>query len=219
MVTHNKEIVRAQDNFRVSGPGRVGPPSRLLGKGESQDQSIFVGIAVIGFPASSFLKRPFFIKRPGRVIGFTHFQVDVNAAAAAYQVQKTAQQVRSQAAPPRGTAYRNVFNLPLRTGNLPGSQKAHHKIVLLDHQSNLVVRSLRRKQFCVLLRGPTRRRGGVCSDFHQPGKVGWLRWPHAYRTHADFVPSLACTALVPSLFNRLMSAPKILSRPILSGFL
>src|SRR5215831_13512968 len=123
--------------------------------------------------------------------------------------------MRSQAVPPRRTAYRNVFNFPLGSGNATGRQKAHYLAILLDHQGNLVARSFWREQFCVLLLTPARRRGRVAGYFHQPGQVGWLRWPHAHVAHAKFVlVRLACTAFTP-MVNRLMSAPKILSRPML----
>src|SRR4249920_2033020 len=39
---------------RSGVPGWSHPALRLLGKRESQDQSIFVGVVVVGFPASRF---------------------------------------------------------------------------------------------------------------------------------------------------------------------
>src|SRR5262249_26341421 len=124
-----------------------------LWKRKSPYPSILFRVLVVGLSYPCFQKSPLLVERASSSIRRSHFQINVDAAAAAHQVQELAHQTRSQPAPAGVAVARNVLNVPFTAGKLPSDQEYQHTVVLFDHKAHRCWCTLGGKQtrICLLL--------------------------------------------------------------------
>src|SRR5579862_9873504 len=127
---------------------------------------VFPGIFVISAAASAFHECPLFVESPGCLVGFADFQKNRRRVLGAGQIQKLAQQTRSQSSTAHRASDGNIFDLPL-----PAYHASNYKSLktgLLQDQCNPAGAA---KQFFILRGRPVRRCGRMLFERHHARQV------------------------------------------------